>query len=134
MVQIFSVHQNSVGEFIFSDRVCSALITNRDILVDIPFATLSLQVVATIRNYLQVCHSPALCSTVSRCIAAEPRSLVQPLQRLQLPGAGGAHPVAGVSPGQRRHLAHAEWSHHPRLVIRSHHESSPRVTSHNYQR
>ena len=132
MVQIFSVHQNSVGEFIFSDRVCSALITNRDILVDIPFLTLSLQVVATIRNYLQVCDSPALCSTVSRCIAAEPRSLVQPLQRLQLPGAGGAHPVAGVSPGQWRHQAHAEWSHHPvRSVIRSHQESSGVITESN---
>ena len=53
MVQIFSVHQQSVGEFIFSDRICNALVTNRDILVDIPFLTLSLQVVATIRRYLQ---------------------------------------------------------------------------------
>ena len=54
MVQTFSVHQQSVGSFIFSDRVCDALVTSRDILVDIPFLTISLQVVATIRNYLQV--------------------------------------------------------------------------------
>ena len=57
MVQVFSVHQQSVGEFIFSERVCNALITNRDILVDIPFLTLSLQVVASLRSYLQVCHT-----------------------------------------------------------------------------
>jgi len=71
MVQIFSVNQNSVGEFIFSDRVCSALITNRDILVDIPFLTLSLQVVATIRNYLQ---SPG--ASYSHCSVCSSQVLV----------------------------------------------------------
>lgn len=63
MVQVFSIHQQSVGEFIFSERVCNALITNRDILVDIPFLTLSLQVVASLRSYLQVCHTLSHCST-----------------------------------------------------------------------
>ena len=76
MVQIFYVHQQSVGEFIFSDRVCIALITTRDILVDIPFLTLSLQVVATIRNYLQVCDqsSPAPYGILC-CRAPGPRTV-----------------------------------------------------------
>ena len=110
MVQTFSVHQQSVGSFIFSDRVCEALVTSRDILVDIPFLTISLQVVATIGNYLQVTRS--LHDTYDILHAAVPRRLLQPLQHLQLPGVGGAQPLAGVQPGQRRHQAEPEWSHH----------------------
>ena len=71
MVQVFSVHQQSVGEFIFSDRVCNALVTNRDILADIPFLTLSLQVVATIRSFLQ---SPG--ASYSHCSVCSSQVLV----------------------------------------------------------
>ena len=53
MVQIFSIHQQSVGRFVFSESVCNILITNRDILTDVPFLTISLQVVATVRAVLQ---------------------------------------------------------------------------------
>ena len=53
MVQIFSIHQQSVGRFVFSETVCNLLITNRDILTDVPFLTISLQAVATVRAVLQ---------------------------------------------------------------------------------
>ena len=53
MVQIFSIHQQSVGRFVFSETVCNILLTNRDILTDVPFLTISLQAVATVRAVVQ---------------------------------------------------------------------------------
>ena len=109
MVQIFSVHQQSVGEFIFSDRVCNAMITNRDILVDIPFLTLSLQVVATIRRYLQ---SPG--ASYSHCSVCSSQVLVVLSPWL----------VSVLVNGVTRQTSG---------VITQSGQSSPRVTIHNYQ-
>jgi len=53
LVQIFSVHQQSHQSFIFSADVCKLVFTNRDILVDVPFFTISMQIIATLRNVIQ---------------------------------------------------------------------------------
>ena len=118
MVQIFSVHQQSVGEFIFSDIVCNALITNRDILVDIPFLTLSLQVVATIRRYLQ---SPG--ASYSHCSICSSQVLVVLSPWL----------VSVLVNGVTRQTSGVITQSGQSLGFRSHHMSSPRVTIHNYQ-
>jgi len=67
MVQIFSVHQQSQGSCIFSADVCKLVFTNRDILVDVPFFTISLQIIATLRNVTQKTNaSYSHCSVCSR--------------------------------------------------------------------
>ena len=54
LVQIFTIHQQYEGSFGFTLNVCHALVCIRDILSDVPFLTIALQIIFTLRNALMV--------------------------------------------------------------------------------
>ena len=56
MVQIFSVHQQSVQHFAFSSRLCQILQVNHLVLMDVPFITIALLIVLILRKISKVAN------------------------------------------------------------------------------
>jgi len=50
LVQVFMLHQQSTGLFLFSHTLCQVIQVNQAVLQDIPFTTISLQLIATLRR------------------------------------------------------------------------------------
>jgi len=67
LVQIFTIHQQYEGSFVFTLNVCHALVCIRDILSDVPFLTIALQIIFTLRNALMKTNaSYSHCSVCSK--------------------------------------------------------------------
>ena len=54
LVQIFLLHQQSHGSFVFSPDVCNFVFSFRHILSDIPFLTISIQLIEAFRKVVKV--------------------------------------------------------------------------------
>ena len=54
LVQIFLVHQQSSGSFVFSDRLCGVIQVNQAVLQDVPFIIISLQLMVSLQRLKKV--------------------------------------------------------------------------------
>jgi len=93
LVQIFLVHQQSIGSFLFSETLCSVIQVNQSILQDVPFTTISLQLIVTLRRLMKernvythfhvccghffVISLPWVASIVSNIVAKYPKPLLE---------------------------------------------------------
>ena len=50
LVQIFLVHQQSSGSFLFTDRLCGVIQVNQAVLQDVPFIIISLQLMVSLQR------------------------------------------------------------------------------------
>jgi len=50
LVQIFLVHQQSYGAFLFTDTLCEVIQVNQAVLQDVPFTTICLQLIVSLRR------------------------------------------------------------------------------------
>jgi len=50
LVQIFLVHQQSYGAFLFTDTLCQVIQVNQAVLQDVPFTTICLQLIVSLRR------------------------------------------------------------------------------------
>jgi len=50
LVQIFLVHQQSSGNFLFTEKLCGVIQMNQAVLQDVPFSTISLQLMVSLRR------------------------------------------------------------------------------------
>ena len=93
LVQIFLVHQQSIGSFLFSETLCSVIQVNQSILQDVPFTTISLQLIVTLRRLMKECILKVFQTLIKRfsllgeeCLHAFPRLLRTLLRHLPAMG------------------------------------------------
>jgi len=97
LVQVFSVHQQVTGSFLFTEKLCTVIQTNHGILSDVGFPTCCLQLVMTLRGLrkLRVTHT-ASCAAL-------------PWRLSPCPGWSPPPFTPSLLQGRRLHMATVVW-------------------------